>query len=278
MSTDGNDAAGFEFKPITVTSEFEPIDSQQLSLGNASTVGTARSSKFAATTTVQDVRRGVFKDGRDPNIEHAGAVVVLCFEFGVYRPDKVSIKLEVDEADTDDGQAQPSPGAELRIKARYPREARGPSTEKPVTQTITGVIEPSVASVSVGSVQFARSTTRVQSGAAALSSAIIGDMSIAWSLEGDRNKGAGVPGSLACAVLLQTDDIPFEISVEFTAPLFGRLYRAKPKIVINQNHLWERRGRDPWEAASEWRDFDSDAFGDWIQRKTRNDWAEMALY
>ncbi|KAK3307882.1 uncharacterized protein B0T15DRAFT_490493 [Chaetomium strumarium] len=297
---DDDDAAvrssEFEFEPITVTSEFEPIDSQQLSLGNASTVGTARSSKFAATTTVRDVRRGVFRDGRDPSIEHVGVVVVLCFEFGVYyRPDRVSIKMEVDEAADIDGQAQqPStsnPEAELRIKARYPREARGPSTEKPVTQTIAGVIEPSVGSVSVGSVRFERSTTRVQRGAtAALSSAIVGDLSVAWSLEGDRNKiinnssnnsfkgAAGVPGSLACAVLLQTDCIPFEISVEFTAPLFGRLYRAKPKIVISQNHLWERRGRDPWEAASEWRDFDSDAFGDWIQRKTRNEWAEMVLY
>ncbi|KAK4236477.1 hypothetical protein C8A03DRAFT_35615 [Achaetomium macrosporum] len=182
MSTNGNDAAGFE--PITVTSGFEPIDSQQLSPGNVSTV-------------------------------EAWAL-----------PDR--------------------PNYHGRNRA------------------VGGL----------GSLQFERSTTRMQTGAAALNYAIIGNMSIAWSFECGRNKGLGVPGSLACAVLLQTDDIPFEISVEFAAPLLRSLYRAKPKIVIRENHLWERRGRDPWEAALEWGDFDSDAFGDWIQRKTRNGWAE----
>ncbi|KAH7322655.1 hypothetical protein B0I35DRAFT_426205 [Stachybotrys elegans] len=270
------------FESIVVTSDFEPYESTQLGLGNSSTVGTAQSSKFSVTTIVRDVRRGVFKDGRDPAIEHAGVVVILGFEFGLRRIDEVTIKLDVDEAIA--GQADGSVGggadqdAEILIKARFPQEARGPSTEAPLTQTITASIEPSTAGFSAGGIQFERSTTRMQVGAATLTSFVHGDMAMEWKLEGDGNLRAGVPKSLTCAVLLQTDGLPFEISAAFSAPLFGRLYWAKPQLVIGQKHLWERMGRDSWEAATEWTDFDSDEFHDWIKRKTKNEWAETVLY
>jgi hypothetical protein len=79
-------------------------------------------------------------------------------------------------------------------------------------------------------------------------------------------------------VLLQTDGLPFELSVEFTAPLFGRLYRARPKIVIGKEHLWERRLREAWEDEEGWRDFDAEKFQEWIKRRTENRWAETADY
>ena len=56
----------------------------------------------------------------------------------------------------------------------------------------------------------------------------------------------------------------------------GTLYSGKAEIPINGQLLWERKGREDGE--SEWDDFDSDKFKEWVRRKTENDWAATADY
>lgn len=262
-------------EPIQVVSELEPVDPRQLGLGNASTVGTSQVSKFFVTTTVRDVRRGFFKDGRDPSNEHEGIVVVLYFEFGTYSVDEVTIRIDIDRDEEDESDTTEK---NLVIKARYPSKARGPLTEKSITQKVAGSIAPSVANVSGGSVSFERTAETTRLGAVSLESWTNGKESAIWKLKQDRNLKAGAPKTLACAVLLQTDGLLFELSVEFTAPLFGRLYKAKPKVVIGKEHLWERKSRDSWEAGMDWRDFDSETFKIWVRRRTENGWAETPDY
>jgi hypothetical protein len=270
------------FEPIVIDSELEPIELRQLGLGNAQTVGTSQG-RFIVTTTVRDVRYGVFKDGRDPSKQHEACIVVLHFEFGAqqHRISSVNIKVLVYKADaeeTDEARDGDEHKRDLLIAGRYPLSARGAVTEIPVTRGVSAKIEPSIGGISVGNVAVSKETTFQSVGRTELTSRADGEMALVWKLEEDRNLKRGVPDTLACAVLLQTDSLPFELRVEFKAPLFGRWYMARPKMVIKKNHLWRRMGRDAWEAGLEWRDFDSEEFRVWVMNKTGNVWAEGTDY
>jgi hypothetical protein len=263
-------------EPRAITSELEVVESRQLSLSNAATVGTARIFSFTVTTTVRDVRKGFIRDGRDPDKEHEAVIVVLCFEFGTHKIDRVTIKIDVDEADVDDKNPAEGDKKQLLVRARYPKEAKGQETSRPVTKTITA--STALKGLPAPAFTYERSETDTRFGAAELISEVNGELSMVYKLSQDANTRAGVPHTLACAVLLQTDGLPFELSVEFTAPLFGRLYRARPKIIIGKEHLWERRLREAWEDEEGWRDFDAEKFQGWIKRRTENRWAETADY
>jgi len=271
--------------PFTVITNLQPSKSNQLGLGNSKLVDTSKIRKCSVSTTVCDVRYGYFRDGRNPEKQHEAAAVVLEFEFGSQQRDswkpwerirQVSINVSVEEAENiEPGDAG---GKELLIAAYYPRSARGTTSELVVNKSKGGT-----ATISAGNVGYARaegaltvSKTYSISNAMTLTSTPNGQMSITWKLEEDKTLKQGVPEAISCALLLQTDQIPFDLHIKFVAPVMGIKSGGEVAVPLKNDKLWERKQRAEWEGT--WEDFDSEDFKEWVRRKTAKAWVKEADY
>ncbi|KAL5340425.1 hypothetical protein BJX70DRAFT_360953 [Aspergillus crustosus] len=182
--------------PLVLETELEPLASTQLGIGDNELISTTQLRK-CISTTVRDVRRGYFVDGRDPTKRHEASVVVLGFEFGSQRRDTwrasrsmshVTIRVSVDEVeeeglepgyddddDDDDGKAD----ADVIIAAHYPL----PTT--PVSSWRRYLRIPNQ-----GRVGLSRDYTFLIRRRQHVS---------VWELSEDKVLKAGVPGAFSCA-------------------------------------------------------------------------------
>ena len=275
------------FNPIVLTTELEPASSSQLSLGNRTPLVPAELLNCIVTITVSDVRRGFFVDGKESSKKHEGAVVVFEFEFSsqkrrswnpLNRIDSVKIEISANEEEMEGQENDPAPDGdqEIRILERYPISAKGAGSEKQVKKSVSLALEPSALGISGPSLSASRETESTEVRHVNLSSYANGSMCIIWKLEDKGETERGVPDVFAGAVLLHTDGLPFSLDIKFAAPVLGSLYRGQTKVSVESKHLWERKGRDRWE--SDWSDFDSSEFQEWVKRKTKNGWAVTSTY
>ncbi|KAH8901129.1 hypothetical protein GQ53DRAFT_740239 [Thozetella sp. PMI_491] len=273
--------------PITLTTELKLADSSQLSLGNRASIGPTELLNCTVTTTISDVRRGFFVDGKDGRRRHEAVVVVFEFEFGsqerrswnpLNKINTVKVGVSADEDEIvqgSGGSQQLDDESELRIVGWFPIAAKSAGSEKLVKKKFGVTLDPSALGVSGGSLSLGRESESTEIRCANLSSSRNGDMGMIWKLE-EGGEERGVPGVFAGAILLQTDGLAFSLEIQYTVPFLGRLYKGKTEVSIKNHLLWERKGRESWE--SEWDDFDSNEFKDWVKRKTKNSWAAVADY
>ncbi|KAL4869001.1 hypothetical protein BDV12DRAFT_168732 [Aspergillus spectabilis] len=274
---------------LVLETELEPLPSEQLGIGDSELISTSQLRKCTVSTTVSDVRRGYFVDGRDPSKRHEASVVVLAFEFGSQRRDSwkswksmshVTVKVNVDEVVDDGGNQANEDEADLLIASHYPRSAQGVDTSVSLTKGVTATLSPSANGFAVGSVSIGREKSYSASSAITLSSYAGGNLCRVWELSEDTVLKRGVPDAFCCAVLLRTGGRRFELQVEFIAEFASPIVKVRRGgevvVPIPERYLAERQN---WTHEQvRWDDFDSDEFGKWIKAKTINDWAETSNY
>lgn len=274
-----------------ILTDLEPTSNTQLGHGSSKPVSTTKLRKCTISTSIRDVRTGYFVDGEDPSLKHTGAVVILSFEFGSQKRDSwkpwegisnIRIQLSVEEVDEDDfsgkgGEELEFADPELQILAVYPRNARGSTSETMITRSASASLySPPGAVTATGGLSYSQQFTLAN--AITVRSAPNGTMSTVYTLEENKTTRDGIPDVFSCAILVQTDGLPWELEVQFVAPVMGIKYGGKQAVSIGSRFLKERKARAEWERELQWEDFDSENFKRWVERKTTNGWVEKSDY
>ncbi len=170
------------------------------------------------------------------------------------------------------------PDPDLDVKATYPRLAHGSLSSRTITSSIGGDLNPSVNSISIGSLSLNRETSVIEPHWASYTASSAGSQGIHIALSENAVLKTGVPGLVRFAVLVRTDGLPFNVEMRFKGSMkqFGVRVGAKKILSIGKRYLWFRQGRGDEGVLDG--DADTEGFKACVRGKTENGWAERVEY
>ncbi|KAF2089525.1 hypothetical protein K490DRAFT_63663 [Saccharata proteae CBS 121410] len=306
MTITGSDFDTAIQSPLSVEITLLPLEIGTYSLraGDTDVVSVQPFRKTSITTKVTDFQHCYFVDGRTCQ-KHDVCVVFLQFQFNRQKQGghfnqritdmTIAIRAErggqarplsrwaptMDASPTYTKNAAKGEQQQLVMKAVLPRVALGAPENRTVKHSLGASLGPEGGGISLGGAEMARETSYKVPYRSSFKTSIDEGGAAILDLRENKLHEAGVPEVVDCALVLQTDGLPFtlDLSLFGRTPFAGIRMTGSAELSIGQRYLWVRPWRgDAAKKGADWRDIDSDEFVEWVKSKTENHWADVADY